>query len=84
MLNELKIAITAYVRNISQVDLQKVFGNKLKRVQTYIDVLGNHFQQILYVHSDFLNEDKQKVFENKIKRVQACIDVLGHHFQQIL
>jgi hypothetical protein len=29
-LNELKTAITAYIRNISQEDLQKVFANKIK------------------------------------------------------
>jgi hypothetical protein len=28
-LNELKTAITAYIRNISQADLQKVFANKI-------------------------------------------------------
>jgi hypothetical protein len=33
-LNELKIAITAYIRNISQADLHKVSANKIKRVQT--------------------------------------------------
>jgi hypothetical protein len=31
-LNELKIAITAFIRNISQAELQKVFANKFKRV----------------------------------------------------
>jgi hypothetical protein len=31
-LNELKTAITAYIRNISQADLQKVFANKIKPV----------------------------------------------------
>jgi hypothetical protein len=35
--NELKTAITAYIRNISQADLQKVFANKIKRVQACID-----------------------------------------------
>jgi hypothetical protein len=29
-LNELKIAITAYIRNNSQADLQKVFVNKIE------------------------------------------------------
>jgi len=32
MLNELKTAITAYIRNISQADLQKVLVKKIKRV----------------------------------------------------
>jgi hypothetical protein len=46
-LNELKTAITAYIRNISQADLQKVFANKIKRVQACIDARGHHFQHIL-------------------------------------
>jgi hypothetical protein len=47
MLNELKTAITAYVRNISQADLQKVSVNKIKQVQACIDACGLHFQQLL-------------------------------------
>jgi hypothetical protein len=46
-LNELKTAITAYIRNISQADLQKMFANKVKRVQACIDARGHHFQHIL-------------------------------------
>jgi hypothetical protein len=46
-LNELKTAKTAYIRNISQTDLQKVFVNKIKRVQACIDARGHHFQQLL-------------------------------------
>jgi hypothetical protein len=46
-LNELKTAITACIRNISQVDLQKVFANKIKRVQACIDARAHHFQHIL-------------------------------------
>ena len=42
-LNELITAINAYIRNISQADLQKVFGNKIKRVQASIDARGHHF-----------------------------------------
>jgi len=45
-LNELKTAVTAYVRNISQADLQKVFVNKIKRVQACIDAHGHHFQRL--------------------------------------
>jgi len=45
-LNELKTAITTYIRNISQADLQNVFANKIKRVQASIDALGHHFQQL--------------------------------------
>jgi hypothetical protein len=44
MLNELK---TAYIRNISQADLQKVFANKIKQVQACIDAHGHHFQHFL-------------------------------------
>jgi hypothetical protein len=54
-LNELKTVITAYIRNISQADLQKVFANKIKRVQACIDARGHHFQHLFYVHSDFPN-----------------------------
>jgi hypothetical protein len=49
-----------------------------------IDARGHHFQQLLYVHSDFPNADLHKVFANKLKRVQACTDARGHHFQQLL
>jgi len=46
-LNELKTAVTAYITNISQADLQKVFANKIKRVQVSIDARERHFQQLL-------------------------------------
>jgi hypothetical protein len=46
-LNELKIATAAYIRNISQADLQKVFANKIKWVQACIDARGHHFQHLL-------------------------------------
>ena len=46
-LNELKTAVTAYIRNISQADLQKVFSNKIKRVQACIDDRGHHFPHLL-------------------------------------
>jgi hypothetical protein len=46
-LNQLNTAITAYIRNISEADLQKVFANKIKRVQAYIDARGHHFQHLL-------------------------------------
>jgi hypothetical protein len=32
---------------MSQVDLQKVFMNKIERVQACIDARGHHFQHIL-------------------------------------
>jgi hypothetical protein len=47
MLNELKTAITAFISNISQEDLQQVFTNKIKRVQACIDARGHHFQHLL-------------------------------------
>jgi hypothetical protein len=40
-------AVTAYIRNISQEDLQKVFVNKINRVQACTDARGHHFQPIL-------------------------------------
>jgi hypothetical protein len=46
-LNELKTAVTAFVRNISQTDLQEVSANKIKRVQACIDARGHHFQHLL-------------------------------------
>jgi hypothetical protein len=42
--NELRTAITAYIRNISQENLQKVFANKIKLVQARIDARGRHIQ----------------------------------------
>jgi len=47
MVNELKTAITTYIRNISQAELQKVFSNKIKQVQACIDARGHHFQHLL-------------------------------------
>jgi hypothetical protein len=47
MVNELKTAITAYIRNISQAALQKVFVNKIKWVQACMDARGHRFQQHL-------------------------------------
>jgi hypothetical protein len=46
-LNELKTAIIAYIRNISQADLQKVFANKIKWDKACIDACGHHFQHLL-------------------------------------
>jgi hypothetical protein len=46
-LNEIKTAITTYIGNISQADLQKVFVNKIKRVQDCMDDRGHHFQHLL-------------------------------------
>jgi hypothetical protein len=46
-LNGLKTEITACIRNVSQADLQKVFVNKIKRIQACIDARGHHFQHLL-------------------------------------
>jgi hypothetical protein len=46
-LNELQTAITVYIRNISQADLQKVFENKIERVQACMDARGRHFHHLL-------------------------------------
>jgi hypothetical protein len=46
-LNELKTATTAFIRNVSQADLQKLFANKIKRVQACIEARGHHFQHLL-------------------------------------
>jgi hypothetical protein len=54
-LNGIKTAKTAFIRNISQADLQKVFANKIKRVQACIDARGHYFQHLSVVHSDFPN-----------------------------
>ena len=54
-LNELKTPVTVHIRNISQADQQKVFVNKIKRVQTCIDARGHHIQHLIEVRSDFPN-----------------------------
>jgi len=43
----IKTTVTVYIRNISQADLQKMFGNKIKGVQACMDARGHHFQQLL-------------------------------------
>jgi hypothetical protein len=35
--NELKTAITVFIRNVSQADLRKLFANKIKWIQACID-----------------------------------------------
>jgi hypothetical protein len=51
-LNDLKTAVTAYIRNISQAGLQTVFANKIKWVQACINAHGHHFQR-LFKHTVF-------------------------------
>jgi hypothetical protein len=63
-LNELQTTVTAYVRNISQADLEIVFANKIKRVQACIDARGHHFQHRLQVHSYFPNSLYFLVYSN--------------------
>jgi hypothetical protein len=46
-LQESKTAISAFIRNISQADLHKLFANKIKRAQACIDPREHHFQQLL-------------------------------------
>jgi hypothetical protein len=46
-LKKIKTAITAYIRNISQADLQKVFANKIKRFQACIDAREHLFHHLL-------------------------------------
>jgi hypothetical protein len=46
-LNGLKTALTVFIRNISQENLQKVFANKIKSVYAYIDDRGHHFHYLL-------------------------------------
>jgi septum formation topological specificity factor MinE len=45
-LSELKTEITKFIRNISQVDLHKLFVNEIKRVQTCIDAREHHLQHL--------------------------------------
>jgi hypothetical protein len=52
-LDGLKTAITMYIINISQADLQKMIANKIKQVQACIDARGHHFQHLLSMHDDF-------------------------------
>jgi hypothetical protein len=47
MLDELRTAMIAFIRNISQADLQEMFANKIKQVQASIYAHGHHFQHLL-------------------------------------
>jgi hypothetical protein len=42
-----KFRETRSVLDISKADLQKVFANKIKRVQACVDARGHHFQHLL-------------------------------------
>jgi hypothetical protein len=65
-LNELKTAITAFIRNISQADLLKVFANKLKRVQACIDARGHHIQHFCKCTATFRTQFCRKCFRIKL------------------
>jgi hypothetical protein len=54
-LNDLKTAMAVYFRNISQADLQKLFANKIKRVQARLDARGQHFLHTLAYTVYFLD-----------------------------
>jgi hypothetical protein len=45
--NELQTAMTVYIRNISQTDLQRVYANKMKSVQACMDARRHHFRHLL-------------------------------------
>jgi hypothetical protein len=45
--NELKPAITVYMRNISEAEIQEMFVSKTERVQAWMDGGGHHFQNLL-------------------------------------
>jgi hypothetical protein len=59
-LNGIKTEINVFIANSSLADLQKVFENKIQRVQACIDARGHHFKHLLLVHSDFPNADLHK------------------------
>jgi hypothetical protein len=46
-LNELKTVIIAFIRNILQANMQKVFAKVIKRIQACIDARERHFQHLL-------------------------------------
>jgi hypothetical protein len=38
--------LNKYIRNISQADMQKLFANKIRRVQSRIDARGHHLHLV--------------------------------------
>jgi hypothetical protein len=75
-LNELKAAVTEYITNISQADMQEVFANKIKRVQACIDAHKHHFQHLLLVHSDFPNT----LYITVLLKVENRLAYFSHSF----
>jgi hypothetical protein len=68
--------------NFPNADLQKVFANKIKRVQICIDARGRHYQNLLQVHSDFPNAlRKLNQMDAKIGKEFAKMDSCSN-FQQ--
>ena len=47
--DELKTAITEYIRNVDRVILNMVFENTVRRVHKCLETSGGHFEKHLYV-----------------------------------
>jgi hypothetical protein len=60
-LNELRTAITAYIRNISQADLQKIFANIIKLVQACIIARGHDFPTPFISTATFISRSAENV-----------------------
>jgi hypothetical protein len=43
----MKAAITTHIECITSEELEKVFGNKIKRVQACLNARGGHFEHLL-------------------------------------
>jgi hypothetical protein len=57
--------------NTVWADLQKVFSNKIKRVQACIDACEHHFQHVVQVHSDFPNARHNSYMLNRLVHVTS-------------
>jgi 6-pyruvoyl-tetrahydropterin synthase len=45
--DDLKMAITEYIRNVDRAILNTVFENTVRRVNKYLETGGGHFEQYL-------------------------------------
>jgi hypothetical protein len=72
-LNELKTAITAYIRNISEADLQKVSASKIERAQACIDGRRHHFQHLYKCTATFRTHCTSFHAVNVIVPIVCCI-----------
>jgi hypothetical protein len=45
--DDLKMAITAYIRNVDRAILNTVFDNTVRRVNKYLETCGGHFEHYL-------------------------------------